>query len=101
MVLDRLRVIMKNKIDYILSLLKNKNEFHDSIKKVVFHKENFRNSLKGEYFKIDPIIIDIVPSLECNQNCSRCTYKQNKSKDKSGNNRLMKAIWNERSKYKI
>ena len=76
-------------IIYHSALQRNQFAEYDATKKIVFHKENFINFLKGNDLDIIPSTIGIVPSLECNQRCPRCTYWQNQSKCKTGINRIM------------
>ncbi|MBN1376807.1 radical SAM protein [Candidatus Woesearchaeota archaeon] len=81
-----------DKLYSILGLNRSNNSYnmYDPSKKALFHKENFSSFLKGNYFDVQPVCVEIVPSLDCNFNCPKCTYVQNKSKEKDkGKKRLM------------
>lgn len=64
----------------------------DAAKKAVYHRGNFSAFLMGRDEAIQPVSVEVVPSLECNFNCKGCTYAQNGSKRKDiskGGSRLM------------
>jgi MoaA/NifB/PqqE/SkfB family radical SAM enzyme len=63
--------------------------FYDASLKVLHHSENFSRYIKGDYQAVEPITVEIVPSLDCNMSCKSCTYNQNQSKAKPGKRRLM------------
>lgn len=56
--------------------------FYDAAGKAVYHKENFSAFLLGNNLAVEPVTVEIVPSLECNMDCRNCTYKQNRSKSR-------------------
>jgi len=74
----------------ILGLNVPSTYIYDPAKKVAFHRENFSAFLEGRDYDVQPVTVEVVPSLDCNFKCARCTYTQNKSKEKDrGKRRLM------------
>jgi len=77
---------MTEKINQLYSIMgldkSNNYAMYDPSKKALFHKENFSSFLQGKYLDVQPVCVEIVPSLDCNFRCSKCTYLQNQSKEK-------------------
>ncbi|MBN2453108.1 MAG: radical SAM protein [Candidatus Omnitrophica bacterium] len=42
-------------------------------RKWIYHKKQLKHILNKEFYKITPVTVDIVPSLECVQNCVVCS----------------------------
>ncbi len=55
---------------------------YNPARKVALHRENFSAFLEGKDYDVQPVTVEVVPSLDCNFKCARCTYTQNKSKEK-------------------
>ncbi|OGD57348.1 hypothetical protein A2V71_00835 [Candidatus Berkelbacteria bacterium RBG_13_40_8] len=77
--------MVEDRISRLLSILTTEGDsfkLHDAAQKAMFHRENFTAFLEGRDRDVQPVTVEIVPSLECNQRCPRCTYTQNQSKAK-------------------
>ncbi|MEM2971544.1 MAG: radical SAM protein [Candidatus Bathyarchaeia archaeon] len=44
--------------------------------KFLFHDENVKKVLRGDFYSVTPVTAQIVPTLQCNFRCPRCTYGQ-------------------------
>ncbi len=72
-------------------LLNNKFKAADRYyERLIWHEENFKKTLEGDFLGIKPVTVDFILNNECNYSCSGCTFNFVRKKQKHIKGKSMK-----------